>query len=379
MVSGKTSIALMFLTAIAPSHETFAGQISRTAMGKLTDGTAIEAITLSNAKGIEARVITYGATLQAVVVPDRNGERRDVVLGYDDVASFEKHPNYFGVTVGRYANRIANGRFELDGRTYQLAQNNNGNALHGGKQGFDKKVWRIESVTDKPNPSVTLFYRSADGEEGYPGELATTVTYTLDDAGALTIAFEAKTTKPTIVNLTNHAIFNLAGEGAERDALGHRLMIPASKFTPVNETLIPTGELRSVAGTAFDFRKPRTLASGIRDGNDAQIRVGRGYDHNFVLDKGVTKTPELVARLEDPESGRVLEVLSTEPCVQLYTGNFLDGTLVGKQGHVYRMGDGIALEPQQAPDSPNQPALGSARVDPGKPYRHVMVYRFSAK
>ncbi|MET0376751.1 MAG: aldose epimerase family protein, partial [Rhizorhabdus sp.] len=222
-----------------------------------------------------------------------------------------------------------------------------------------------------------LSYSSPDGDSGYPGKLDVTVTYSLDEAGALTIAYDAKTTKPTIVNMTNHAIFNLAGEGSPLGATGHLLTIPARAYTPVNARLIPTGEVRAVKGTVFDFQTPRRIADGIRDGQDEQIRFGQGYDHNYALDKGQTKTPELAARLEDPASGRVLEVLSTEPGVQFYTGNFLDGTYVGKSGHLYRMGDGIALEPQKFPDAPNQPRFLSARVDPGKPYRHVMIYRLS--
>jgi len=225
--------------------------------------------------------------------------------------------------------------------------------------------------------SVVLSHHSADGDSGYPGNLDATVTYTLDESGNLGIRFEAKTDKPTIVNMTNHGIFNLAGEGSPGGAMNQRLTIPASAITPVNATLIPTGQLRPVAGTVFDFRTPRVIADGLRDGRDEQIVFGRGYDHNFALDKGVTKTPQLAARLEDPASGRVLEVLSTEPGVQFYTGNFLDGTFIGKHSHVYRMGDGVALEPQKFPDAPNEPSFVSARLDPGKPYVHTMIYRLS--
>jgi aldose 1-epimerase len=222
-----------------------------------------------------------------------------------------------------------------------------------------------------------LSHRSPDGDSGYPGNLTVTVTYSLDEYGNLGITFDANTDRPTVVNLTNHAIFNLAGEGSAHGATGHVLTIPAKAITPVDATLIPTGNLRQVEGTVFDFRHPRVVADGIRDGRDEQIRFGKGYDHNFALDKGMTTTPQLAARLEDPASGRVLEVLSTEPGLQLYTGNFLDGTNIGKHGHLYRMGDGIALEPQKFPDAPNKPGFVSARVDPGKPYRHVMIYRLS--
>ncbi|MCJ8157008.1 aldose epimerase family protein [Sphingomonas sp. LaA6.9] len=355
----------------------FAAEASSTPAGTLKDGTAVEAITLKNSHGVSATILTYGATLQSLIAPDRTGKPADVVLGYDDLASYVDFPNYFGVTVGRYANRIASGRFEIDGRAHQLPLNDKTNSLHGGGKGFDKVVWKVVSLKNGPTATLILSHSSPDGDSGYPGKLDATVTYSLDEAGALTIAFDAKTDKPTIVNMTNHAIFNLAGEGSPDGATGHLLTIPARAYTPVDERLIPTGELRPVEGTVFDFRTPRRVADGIRDGRDKQIRFGRGYDHNFALDKGLTKVPELVAKLEDPQSGRVLEVLSTEPGVQFYAGNFLDGTLVGKQGHIYRMGDGIALEPQKFPDAPNQPSFISARVDPGKPYRHVMIYRLS--
>jgi aldose 1-epimerase len=376
--TSKLAAALVYIaaTAVAASGA-HAADSKRVAAGTLQDGTAVEAITLSNAAGVSARILTYGATLQSLIAPDRAGKLADVVLGYDDLASYVDHPNYFGVTVGRYANRIAGGRFTLDGEAYQLPLNDKVNSLHGGGKGFDKVVWRVVSVKSGPTASVVLSHRSADGDSGYPGQLDTTVTYSLDEAGALTIAFDAKTTKSTVVNMTNHAIFDLAGEGSPLGATGHLLTVPAAAYTPVNKALIPTGERRAVDGTVFDFRKPRRVADGIRDGREEQIRFGQGYDHNFALDKGLTKTPELAARLEDPASGRVLEVLTTEPGVQFYTGNFLDGTFLGKQGHLYRMGDGIALEPQKFPDAPNQSDFVSPRVDPGKPYRHVMIYRLS--
>lgn len=354
-----------------------AAEVQRSAAGTLKDGTAVEAITLVGTNGVSARVLTYGATLQSLIAPDRDGNKADVVLGYDDLADYVDHPNYFGVTVGRYANRIAGGTFTLDGKKFQLPLNDKTNSLHGGGKGFDKQVWRVVSVKNGPVASVVLAHRSPDGDSGYPGQFDVTVTYSLDDKGSLTIAFEGKTSKPTIVNMTNHAIFNLAGEGSPMGATGHRLTVPAATYTPVDAKLIPTGERRPVAGTVFDFRSPRVVADGIRDGHDQQIRYGQGYDHNFALDKGLTAKPELAARLEDPQSGRVLEVLTTEPGVQFYTGNFLDGTYLGKKGHLYRMGDGIALEPQKFPDAPNHPDFVSARVDPGKPYRHVMIYRLS--
>jgi aldose 1-epimerase len=361
-----------FMAMVAAQAD--AATARRDSAGTLADGTAVEAVTLSAANGVSARVLTYGATLQAFSGPDRNGKVADVLLGYDDAKDYAEYPNYFGVTVGRFANRIGGGKFTLDGKSYQLPLNDKVNSLHGGKVGFDKQPWRIVAIKDG---SVTMALTSPDGDQGYPGKLDVTITYTLSDEGALTIAFGAKTDKPTVVNMTNHAIFNLAGEGSPMGALGHKLTIPAKAITPVDANLVPTGELRPVAGTVFDFRNGRILADGVRDGRDPQIVMGHGYDHNFALDKGVTATPGLAARLEDPASGRVLEVSSTEPGVQMYTGNFLDGSYIGKSRHVYRMGDGVALEPQKFPDAPNHPNFASARVDPGKPYRHVMIYKLS--
>jgi len=356
-----------------------AATTERSAFGVLDDGTTVEAVTLTGSNGVSARIITYGATLQAFNVPDRAGNVADVTLGYDDLKSYIAHPNYWGQTIGRYANRIAGGRFSLDGKGYQVSLNDKANTLHGGVRGFDKALWKIAKVTQGPIASVTLTLTSPDGDQGYPGKLDVTVTYSLDDRGELTIDFAATSDKPTVVNLTNHALFDMAGEGSPTGILGQRLTIPASRYTPVNAQLIPTGALAPVQGTVFDFTRGRLLSNGLRDGHDPQIAIGRGWDHNWVLNKGATSTPELAARLEDPSSGRVLEVLSTEPGLQFYSGNFLDGTLIGKQGHVYRMGDGVALEPQKFPDTPNQPAFGSARVEPGRPYHHRMIYRVSAK
>ncbi|KQM51305.1 aldose epimerase [Sphingomonas sp. Leaf208] len=373
----KSGIIVATLLAALSAHAADAAEAKRTPAGTLKDGTAIEAVTLSNAHGVSARILSYGATLQSLMGPDRNGKIADVMLGYDDLASYVDHPNFFGVTVGRFANRIAGGRFTLDGKAYQLPLNDKVNSLHGGGKGFDKVAWKIVSATNGPTATLVLGYRSPDGDSGYPGNLDVTVTYTLDEAGNLGIAYDAKTDKPTIANMTNHGIFDLGGEGSAMGAYGHRLTIPAKAITPVDDKLIPTGTLQPVAGTVFDFRNGRIVGEGIRDGRDQQIRYGHGYDHNFALDKGLTAKPELAARLEDPVSGRVLEVLTTEPGVQFYTGNFLDGTFIGKKGHLYRMGDGIALEPQKFPDAPNKPNFVSARVDPGKPYHHAMIYRLS--
>ena len=355
-----------------------AATAKREPFGKLPDGTTVESVVLTGTNGVSARIMTLGATLQSLSGPDRSGKIADVTLGYDDAASYVTHPNFWGQTVGRYANRIAGGRFTLDGKTYQLPLNDKTNSLHGGTTGFDKRVWQIVDVSDAGGiAKVALRMVSPAGDQGYPGTLTVTTTYALGDRGELTIDFDATTDAPTIVNLTNHALFNLAGEGAPGGVLTHRFMIAAHRYTPVNDALIPTGELRPVAGTPFDFTSPRVLDEVVRDGRDPQIVIGRGIDHNFVLDAGRTAEPKLAVRLEDMGSGRVLEVLTDQPGIQVYTGNFLDGTLVGKNRHVYRMGDGMALEPQVFPNTPNQPSFGSARVDPGKAYHHRMIYRLS--
>jgi aldose 1-epimerase len=369
-----TSTIALVASLNAPAMAADATQASA---GTLADGTAITAITLTAANGVSATILSYGATLQKLLAPGRDGKVADIALGYDTLKDYVEHPNYFGATIGRYANRIAGGKFTLDGKTYQLPLNDKVNTLHGGGKGFDKAAWKVVSVKSGPTARAVLTHTSPDGDSGYPGKVDATVTYSLDEAGNLGITFEARTDKSTVINMTNHAIFNMAGQGSPEGAMGQMLTIPAARYTPVDGNLIPTGELRAVAGGVFDFRKPRRVADGLRDGRDQQIVYGRGYDHNFALDKGMTKTPELAARLEDPVSGRVLEVLSTEPGVQFYSGNFLDGTLVGKGGCVYRMGDGIALEPQKFPDAPNHPDFISTRVDPGKPYRHTMIYRLS--
>jgi aldose 1-epimerase len=347
--------------------------------GVLKDGSQVEVITLSNANGVSARILSYGATLQSLIGPDAKGKQADVILGHDTAQDYEAKQDFFGVTVGRYANRIAQGRFAIDGTTYQLPTNNGVNSLHGGGNGFDRANWQVVSVKSGAVASVVLRHISPDGASGYPGEVTATVTYSLDTKSNLGIVFAATTTKPTIINMTNHALFNVAGDCARHGAMAQRLTIPARRYTPVDETLIPTGELKSVKDTVFDFTKGRVLADGLRDGGDPQIRIGRGYDHNWVLDKGLTAQPKLVARVEDLASGRVLEVLSTEPGLQMYTGNFLDGTNVGKRGCVYRMGDGFVLEPQKFPDTPNRPAFGSARLDPGHPYRHAMIYHLTIR
>lgn len=370
----RLAMLAIALSLPAAAHATDA---TRAPWGTLKDGTPVEAITLTNSKHMRVRIISYGATLQAVEVPGRNGKLADVTLGYPDISGYLDRPNYFGASVGRYANRIRLGRFTLDGVGYQLATNNTVNALHGGVQGFDKRLWKVIEVASGPTAHVTFGYVSPDGEEGYPGTLTVTATYSLDEANNLTVEYKATTDKPTIVNLTNHALWNMAGEASGKSVEGQLLTIPADSYNPVDAGWIPTGEFAPVAGTPFDFRKPTLIGARIRDSRDPQIAVGRGYDHNYVLARTVSATPRLHARLEDPASGRVMVITSNQPGVQVYTGNFLDGTVSGKGHTIYRQGDGIALEPQIFPDTPNRPEFGSARLDPGQTYRNTMTFTFS--
>lgn len=373
----RTLSILAGTALLATANPANAVTVQRTSFGKLSNGTQIDAVTLTNARGVSARIITWGATLQSLIAPDRAGRRADVALGFPDAAAYEHHGSYFGASVGRFANRIADGRFTLDGRAYQLAKNNNGvAALHGGERGFDKQVWRILNVTSGPVASVTMGLTSPQGDQGYPGTLTMTVTYSLDEKNDLKVDYRARTDRPTIVNLTSHGLYNMAGEGAARDAMGNRLTIYADRYTPVDANLIPTGVLAPVAGTPFDFRTPHLVQTRVRDGRHPQIVLGRGYDHNYVL-RGRPGTLRLAARLEDPVSGRRMDILSDQPGIQFYSGNFIDGTTVGKTGKVYRMGDGIALEPQHFPDSPNRPNFPSVRLDPGREYRNVMVFRMA--
>ncbi len=340
--------------------------------GKLADGTAIEAVELSNGR-MSARIITLGAAIQSLQVPDRNGRPGDVVLGHATPAEYVAKPQYFGATVGRYANRIRDGRFSLDGTSYQLATNDGPNHLHGGVKGLDKVVWKIDSVKGGSPAAVVLSHMSPDGDGGYPGTLKVTATYSLNDRNELSVEYQATTDKPTVVNITNHSYFNLADGG---DILGHRLTLLADAYTPVDVTLIPTGERRNVADTPFDFREPQAIGARVRDGNDEQIRFGRGYDHNYIL-RGKAGTLRLAAKLEDPASGRVMELLTAASAVQFYSGNFLDGTSIGKGGRIYRQGDALCLEPQVFPDSPNHSDFPSARLNPGDTYINTMVFRFS--
>lgn len=372
--------SVVSMVAIAVSSPAFAATAQKSIFGEMADGESVQSVTLEGENGVSVVLITLGASIQAFNVPDRNGRTADITIGYDNVADYFDAPNYWGQTIGRYANRIAKGRFEIDGRPYQITLNNDGNTLHGGTVGFDKRNWKLVSVSDAGGKAVAVMsLHSPDGDQGYPGNMDVTVTYTLDDAGSLTIEFSAESDAPTVVNLTNHALFNLGGDGWVYGTYDQKLTIPASHYLPVDAGLIPTGERRPVEGTVFDFRKGRMMYDGVRDASDDQIVLGRGWDHNWILDKGATAQPELAARVEHELSGRVLEVLTTEPGLQFYSGNFLIGTLVGKDQYLYRMGDAIALEPQKFPDTPNQPAFGSAQLDPGEIYRHTMIYRVSVK
>ncbi len=353
-----------------------AAEAQRGSFGYLADGTRIESVLLTNQAGISARIITLGAAIQSLMTPDASARSGDIVLGFSTAQAYLDRPQYFGATVGRFANRLAKGQFTLDGKTYQLATNDHGHHLHGGLRGLDRVVWTIDSIKSGPTAAVVLSYTSPDGEEGYPGTLHVSATYTLNERNELGVTYHATTDKPTVVNISNHSYFNLAAESAGQSALAMLLQLNASRYTPVDDHLIPTGEIRSVEGTAFDFRTAARIGQRLRDGHDPQLLYGRGYDHNFVLD-GRTDEVRLAARVEDPVSGRVMEILTGAPGIQFYSGNFLDATITGKSGLMYRQGDAIVLEPQLFPDAPNRPNFPSARLDPGGAYDNVIVYRFS--
>jgi aldose 1-epimerase len=343
--------------------------------GQTEDGQKVDKYTLRNANGVEVDVMTWGATLTRIAVPDRQGKTADVTLGFETLDPYLKPHPFFGSIVGRYGNRIAKGRFTLGGPAYKLATNDGENHLHGGTRGFDRRLWKGQPTTIDGNPGVKLTYVSADGEEGYPGTLTATVTYSLTPQNAVRIEYLATTDKATVVNLTNHAYFNLAGQGTG-DILGHTLTIDADRFTPVDKGLIPTGELRAVDGTPFDFRKPTAIGARI-NAEDEQIKFGGGYDHNWVLNGGMGKMRRVV-RLTDPTSGRSLEVFTTEPGVQFYSGNFLNGQK-GKEGKVYNRRHGLCLETQHFPDSPNKPSFPSTTLKPGQAYRTTTEYVFGVE
>jgi aldose 1-epimerase len=347
--------------------------VEKTEFGKMPDGTVIEAFTLYNTQGASAKIITYGATLTELHVPDRNGKMGDVVLGFDNLEGYVQGPHpYFGATIGRYGNRIAKGKFTLDGKEYQLATNNGPNSLHGGPTGFDKRVWKAEPVEVKDGAAVKFTYLSKDGEENFPGNLTASVTYTLTNSNEIKLEYSAETDKDTVVNLTNHSYFNLSGDGSG-NILKYILYTNADKYTPVDSTLIPTGEIASVENTPLDFRKPTEI--GLRIG---EIKGIGGYDHNFVLN-GKAGTLRIAARVTDPASGRQIEVWTTEPGVQFYSAIGLDGSIKGIGGVAYQKYGAICLETQHYPDSPNRPNFPSAELKPGMKFHSETIYKFSAK
>jgi len=351
-------------------------QVRKATFGKTADGKPVDLYTLTNSNGLEVRAMTYGGIIVSMRVPDRKGKLADVVLGHDDFDGYLVNPPYFGAIVGRYANRIANGTFTLDGVKYTLPKNDGQNTLHGGLIGFNKVIWEAKEFKNAKGVGVAFNYLSKDGEEGFPGNLKVKVSYTLTNENQLIIDYEATTDKATPLNLTQHTYFNLAGEG-NGDILGHEVMLNADRFTPAEKTLIPTGEIRPVKETPLDFTTPTTIGSRIND-NYEQLVIGHGYDHNFVI-KRKDNSLTLAARAREPNSGRVLEVYTTEPAVQLYSGNFLDGTIVGKQGHAYKKRDGFCLETQHFPDSPNHPDFPSTILRPGTTFRSQTVFKFSAE
>lgn len=357
------------------AHATGGRKPVKELFGRLADGTKVYRWSLENG-GTRMKVLSYGGIVQSLELPDRRGRYANVSLGFDNIEDYVSSSPYFGALIGRYGNRIDQGRFTLDGTAYQLSVNDGEHSLHGGAQGFDKRVWDVEPFTRGSDVGLRLYHTSADGEMGYPGTLKAEVTYTLTRAGDWRIDYEATTDKPTVCNLTSHVYFNLAGEGSGT-VYDHELSIAASRYTPVDAGLIPTGELAKVAGTPFDFRRTKTVGEDIRDAHQ-QLLYGKGIDHNWVLDKGITARPEHVATLRDPRSGRTMKIATTEPGLQFYSGNFLDGTLVGSGGRIYRQGDALCLETQHFPDSPNQPSFPSTVLRPGQTYRSTTVHSFGA-
>jgi aldose 1-epimerase len=362
------ALAAMAAACFGQAPKKGSSTVTRSSFGKLPDGTAVELYTLSNGKGMQAKIMNYGATVVSLTAPDKAGKYAEVVLGMDNLEGYLKGVPYFGAVVGRYGNRIAKGQFQLNGKTYTLAKNNGENALHGGVKGFDKQAWTARETAG----GVEFTYVSKDGEEGYPGTLTSKVLYTVTPNNELRIEYTATTDKPTVLNLTNHSYWNLAGEG---DILQHQVTIAADRFTPVDKGLIPTGELRPVKGTPMDFTKATAIGARI-EGKDEQLQLGGGYDHNWVLNgTGMKKAAEVY----EPKTGRVMEVMTEEPGLQFYTGNFLDGTIKGNGGRVYQKRAAFCMETQHYPDSPNKPSFPTTRLNPGQTYHTVTVYRFSAR
>jgi len=367
------SIMVFVVLMQCSKREKLTMKIEKQAFGQLEDGTIVDRYTLINSNGMRVEITNYGGIITSLWVPDKNGKLGDVVLGYDTLDGYLKASPYFGCIVGRYGNRIAKGKFTLNDQTYQLATNNGPNHLHGGWKGFDKVVWHATPRESQDAVGLELSYLSPDGEEGYPGNLSVQVTYTLTNENALHIDYEATTDQPTICNLTHHSYFNLKDAGAS-PILDHMLMLDADYFTPVDETLIPTGEFRPVAGTPFDFRQPTAIGARINS-EDQQIKFGLGYDHNFVLN-GNAGELRRVGKLSEPTTGRIMEIWTTEPGIQFYSGNFLDGSIIGKNGSVYHHRHGLCLETQHFPDSPNHPNFPSTVLNPGEKYQTTTIYKF---
>ncbi|MFE7972907.1 aldose epimerase family protein [Streptomyces shenzhenensis] len=371
VIAGAAAVGVV--AATAGTARAASRQPVKELFGTLADGTKVHRWSLENG-GTRLKVLSYGGIVQSLEIPDRHGRHTNVSLGYDNLAAYVAGTTFFGATIGRYGNRIAKGRFTLDGRAHQLSVNDGENSLHGGARGFDTRVWDVEGFTAGPDVGLHLYYTSVDGEMGYPGTLRTKVTFTLTRHGDWRIGYEATTDRPTVVNLTNHTYYNLAGEGSG-GIHDHELTLRAARYTPTDAGLIPTGELARVAGTPFDFRRAKAVGRDIRAGHP-QLVTAKGFDHNFVLDKGVTARPEHIATLRDPRSGRTLKIATDQPGVQFYSGNFLDGSLVGTSGRTYRQGDGLCLETQHFPDSPNQPSFPSTVLRPGQTYRTTTIHSF---
>ncbi len=350
-----------------------AANVTEASFGTMPDGTPVRLFALTNAAGMEVRATTYGVILVSVRVPDRHGKLDDIVIGHDNLEGYLTKSRYFGAVVGRYGNRISGGHVEIDGRTYQLTLNNGPNHLHGGVKGFDKTVWNAEIANDSRGPSVVFTHTSPDGHEGYPGTVAARIAYTVTDQNELIIEYSATTDKPTVLNITQHSYFNLSGVGSG-DVLGHRLTLHADKYTPVDATQIPTGEIAPVEGTPFDFRRETAIGERI-DGDSPQLKMSAGYDHNFVLSRNGTGLAP-AARVVDPKTGRSMEIATTEPGIQFYSGNKLDGSMSGKGGHVYGSRTGLCLETQHFPDSPNKPNFPSTVLRPGEHYKSTTVFKF---
>lgn len=368
--------ALLCASALPPTTA-YAAQARQSTFGTLPDGRPVAAVTLSNASGMSVRLIAYGASIQSVILPDRRGGKADIALGYSTIDEYLKTPQYFGATVGRFANRLALGKYRIGSTDYQAPVNNGVNSLHGGKVGFDKSLWSVGAVRSGAVASVTFHLISPDGDQGYPGTMTVDATYSLDEQNRLTIDYRATTDRATIVNISNHAYWNLSGEGSVNGAMGHLVAIPASTYLPTDPGAIPTGEFKQVAGGPFDFRSPRRVGDRVREATDQQLVFGRGYDHNWVIGRAVTANQHLMARVQDPASGRGFELWSNQPGLQFYSGNFLDGTSSGKSKRIYREGDAIVMEPQIFPDSPNQKGFPNALLRPGQTYHSVITYRFT--